>query len=72
MKKSVLIQLFISVVIGLLSNSLYVFIHDGTLGSIGLTITMISLFLFGRFFGELINRIDGVVLPKVDNFKEFK
>lgn len=72
MKISFLIQLIISVIIGFVASLLYGAIIGGSIGSIGLTIIMISTFLIGKLFGEFYHRLDGVETPNTENFKDLK
>lgn len=71
MKLSFLIQLFISVIIGFVASLLYGAIIGGSIGSIGLTIIMISTFLIGKLFGEFYHRLDGVT-STTENYKDLK
>lgn len=70
MKLSFLIQLIISVIIGFVSSLMYGAIIGGSIGSIGLTVIMISTFLLGKLFGEFYHRLDGIEPPTNDDFKD--
>lgn len=72
MKLSFLIQMVISVIIGFIASLMYGAIIGGSIGSIGLTIIMISTFLLGKVFGEFYHRLDGVKTPSTENIKDLE
>jgi len=72
MKLSFLIQMVISVIIGFIASLMYGAIIGGSIGSIGLTIIMISTFLLGKVFGEFYHRLDGVETPSTENIKDLE
>ena len=59
MKPSFVWQLLISTFIGFFASMLYPWILDRQIGSLGLTIILITVFFAGKVFGELRNWIDG-------------
>ncbi len=71
MKISFLFQMIFSVIIGFISSVIYGSIISGSIGSIGLTIIMISTFLLGKLFGEFYHRLDNVT-STTENFKDLK
>jgi hypothetical protein len=66
MKLSFVFQLIISVIIGFVSSLMYGALVSGSIGSIGLTIIMISVFLVGKLFGEFYHRLDNTNPPNTD------